>query len=149
MTSVTYLKNYTWSQSWCKATWFRDSCPAWMAASAALTLTAAAVEPLLDVTWLLTPELGELDVPFAWLLPPELRWDTSVTCSKHVRRDISLIAYLSKVANKWYKIGHWYIILGYRLVTSSAIVTSGGEKGHMIRKYYSYNGLVNFIINVN
>ena len=79
------------------ATWFRDSCPAWMAASAVLTLTAAAVEPLLDVTWLLTPELGELDVPFAWPLPPELRWETSVTCRQHVKRKISWVAYSTKV----------------------------------------------------
>lgn len=84
----------------CKATWFRDSCPAWMAAKAALTLTAAAVEPLLDVTWLLTPELGELDVPFAWPLPPELRWDTSVTYRKYVSGQVRCVVYTSKVANK-------------------------------------------------
>lgn len=109
-----------------KATWFRESCPAWMAASAALTLTAAAVEPLLDVTWLLTPELGELDVPFAWPLPPELRWDTSVTYSKHVSGHVSCVAYPSKVANKQYRISHWSI---------------SWEKGHMIR--INYYGIVN------
>jgi len=90
------------------ATWFRDSCPAWMAASAVLTLTAAAVEPLLDVTWLLTPELGELDVPFAWPLPPELRWETSVTCRQYIKRTNQLGCLQNKGTTKYYKDSHCY-----------------------------------------
>jgi len=90
------------------ATWFSDNCPAWMAASAVLTLTAAAVEPLLDVTWLLTPELGELDVPFAWPLPPELRWETSVTCRQHIKRINQLGCLQNKGATKYCKNSHWH-----------------------------------------